>query len=147
MPVLRFTVGGKSDDLDTDNFLLSEAEVLEEHAGMDVEALADAGALKKVRTMGHFLWLLKLRQIAAEQQVPLAKAAVMCPRDDFDVPLGSLVVEEVKAVDPPVPTRTPRTRTPPGGSSRPRKRTAKSATPKSAASPTSSASAPGKSAS
>lgn len=145
MPLLRFTIGDTSSDLDTDNLLLSEAEVLEEHAGLDVEALASVGSLKKVRTMGHFLWLLRLREIAAEQHVALAQAAASCPRADFDIALGSLSVEVVTPADPPVPTRTPRTRTPPGGSSRPRARSGKNASAKSAASPKSSASAPGKS--
>lgn len=145
MPLLRFTIGDRVSDLDTDNLLLSEAEVLEEHAGLDVEALADAASLKKIRVMGHFLWLLELRRIAAEQQVPLHKAAVICPRDSYDISLGALTVEAVNPLDPPEQARTPETRTPPTGSSRPRAHTGKSATGRSAGSPKSSESAPGRS--
>lgn len=146
MPALHIVLEDQESILDLDNLMLSELEVLEEHAGIDLEQLNDEASLRKVRFLGHLLWLVKLRRIAAEQQIPLSKAALVLPRSDFDVPAGSVEAKWVAAPKDRPATRTRTTRTPPTGSSRPRKLSAKNASGKSAASPKSSTSDPGKSA-
>lgn len=129
---LRITLFGDTQLIDPENLMLSEAEILEEFAGIDVDQLTDKGSLKKMRFIGHLLWLVNVRAMAADKQISLREAAGACPRDQFDVPLGHLVIEEVKAAAPKA--ATPATRTPPTGSSRPRKRSTKSASPRSAGS-------------
>lgn len=142
MPALRLTIDGEQTVIDTDNLMLSELEVLEEHAGVDLGELGTAASLKKVRFLGHLLWLHKLHQIAEAKQVPLHEAALLMPRDSFDVAVGGLEVEVINAPKDPSPG-TPKTRTPRAASSKPRKRTAKSASSGSGRSPSTSGSAPG----
>lgn len=142
MPALRFTIGGKAAVIDTDNLMLSELEVLEEFAGVDIDELNAAASLKKVRFLGHLLWLLKLHETAEERSISLREAAGVFPRDGFDLPVGELQVEAVEA--PKGPSRaTPRTRSPRTGSSKPRARSAKSGSSGSALSPSTSDSLPG----
>lgn len=131
--MLRITMDGEVRQIDPQNLLLSEAEILEEFAGVDVEQLASGASLKKMRMVGHLLWIVKLRQVAADKQISLREAAAACPRDQFDISLGNLVIEEVKAAAPKE-TRTPTTRTPRTASSRPRKPSASSGSRRSAGS-------------
>lgn len=145
MPALRITLEGRESVVDLDNLMLSELEVLEEHAGVDLAQLNDAASLKKVRFIGHMLWLITLRQVMAAEGITLAEAAIKNPRDQFDVGTGSIGMELVDAPKSSAATRTPTTRTPPTGSSRPRKRSAAKGSAKSAASPSTSTSGRGKS--
>lgn len=134
MPTLAITIEGRESVLDTDNLMLSELEVLEEHAGVDLATLGDAASLKSMRMVGHLLWILKLRELAADQSVPLTKAAVLLPRDAFDIAVGGLEVRTITAPKDPSPsTRATRTRQP--ASKSPRARSAKSAASKSGGSP------------
>lgn len=129
MPALRINVDGKESLIDLDNLMLSEIEVLEEHAGVDLTQLSDMGSLKKVRFVGHLLWLAHLRTIAASEQISLHKAALLHPRDDFDISVADLAVELVDAPKSSAGPRTRTTRTPRTGSSAPRKRSAKKPAP------------------
>lgn len=134
MPTLAITIEGRESVLDTDNLMLSELEVLEEHAGIDLATLGNVESLKSMRMIGHLLWLLKLRELAAEKSVPITKAAVLLPRDGFDVAVGGIAVRTITGPKDPSPsTRTTRSRPP--ASKSPRARSAKSAAPKSGGSP------------
>lgn len=145
MPALRITLDGQESVLDLENLMLSELEVLEEHAGIDLAQLNDAASLKKVRFIGHMLWLITLRQVAAAEGISLAEAAIKNPRDRFDVGTGSIGMELVEDPKSPAATRTPTTRSRPAGSRKPRKPSATKGSAKSAASPSTSASGPGRS--
>jgi hypothetical protein len=134
MPALRITLDGQEHVVDLDNLMLSELEVLEEHAGVDLQALNNTASMKSIRFVGHFLWLVKLRREAAEQDITLVEAALKSPRSGFDVAVGGLSMELVDGPKDQT-ARTTATRTPPAGSSRPRKRSAKSASARSASSP------------
>lgn len=137
MPTLRFTLDGKPAVIDTDNLLLSELEVLEDYAGVDLDELNAAASLRKIRFLGHLLWLTRLHEIAEERSITLREAAAENPRDAFDVGVGELQVEVVSAPKDPSPG-TPRTRTPRTGSSKPRAHSAKNASSGSGRSPSSS---------
>lgn len=144
MPTLKVTIGERETVIDTNALMLSELEVLEEFADVDVEQLNSAASLRKVRFVGHLLWLADLRRLAAEQQMPLREAALKHPRDRFDVNTADLSIELVELPKDP-PAATTLTRTPPTGSRGPRARSASSGSPRSARSPKSSPSGPGKS--
>lgn len=136
MPQLAITIEGTESILDTDNLMLSELEVLEEYAGVDVQMLNDKKSLESMRMIGHLLWLVQLRAYAARNSVPLTEAAKLHPRAEFDVAVGTLSIRTVPVPkDPSVGTTATRSRRP--ASSKPRGRSAKSTEPKSESSPSS----------
>jgi hypothetical protein len=145
MPALKIDIGETQHLVDLDGLMLSELEILEEHAGVNAEDLNDLASLRKFRFIGHILWLIKLREAAAAEGIALREAALKHPRDQFDISTGSLRMELVGAPKSSAGPRTPTTRMPRTGSSKPRARSAKTASAKSAASPRSSASGPGSS--
>jgi hypothetical protein len=137
MPALRITVDGHESLIDLDGLMLSELEVLEEHAGVDLQQLNDSASLGKVRFIGHMLWLADLRRAVEKQGITLMEAALKSPRDRFDVGVGSIRMELVDDPKSAGPTGTPITRTRPTGSSAPRRRSATSVSARSDGSPNS----------
>jgi hypothetical protein len=124
MPVIRMTSEGTVYDVDVTRLTLGEAIVLQEHTGLDMEGLGDLTTGRNLPAMGAVMWLMRLRQITAEQQCTTKVAAGSCPHDRFvdTLDIISMTVEVLE--DPKAPAaRTRTTRTPPTGSSRPRKRT------------------------
>lgn len=136
MPRLAITIEDRETILDTDNLMLQELEVLEEHAGVDIDTLNDAASLKSIRMIANLLWIVRLRTVAAEQSIPIVQAAALCPRDTFDVAVGTLNIRTVTAPkDHQAATTTTRTRR--TASRTPRAQSAKSTKPKSESSPSS----------
>jgi hypothetical protein len=136
MTVIRMTSEGHVYDIDFTRFTLGEAMALQKATGLEVDGL---GTLiteeKNLEAMGAAMWLIRLRQIAAEKQCTIRHAATLEPHELFvdQLDLISLTAEELKDPKDPAPaTRT--TRTPRTTSSKPRTPGKRSASSRSAAS-------------
>jgi len=128
MTIARITVDGETTVMDLSRFMLSEAEILEEQAGIDIQQLKDLASLENLKMLGALLWLSKLRTIAAEQTISVRAAAQQHPRADFDVNLAAIEVDISEPANPTGgPTSGPTNRTPRAASSKAPKRSPRSA--------------------
>lgn len=150
MTVLRMTSEGHVYDVDFTRFTLGEAIALSEATGLEIEGLGDLIAEKKDLTaIGAAMWLIRLRQIAADKQCSIKAAAQVEPHELFvdRLDLISLTIEVVQDPKDPAPatrtTRTPRTTS----NAKQRSRGSSAGSKRSAGSRSTSASGPGKSSS
>lgn len=148
MTVIRMTSEGRVFDVDFTRFTLGEAIALSEATGLEIDGLGDLIAEKKdLAAIGAAMWLIRLRQIAADKQCSIKAAAVTEPHELFvdQLDLISLTVEVLDGPKEPAPatktTRTPRTTS----SAKQRSRGSSAASKRSAASRSTSTSGPGKS--
>lgn len=148
MTTIRLTSEGRVFDVDFTRFTLGEAIALSEATGLEVEGLGDLITEKKdLQAIGAAMWLIRLRQIAAEKQCSIKAAAAAEPHEMFvdQLDLVSLTVEVLEDPKESAPatktTRTPRTTS----SANPRSRGSSAASKRSAGSRSTSASGPGKS--
>lgn len=143
---VRVLAGGVTYEMDVSQFMLSEAIILQETTGEDINGLGERAKNGDLRALKGLLWLAQLRNVRTEQGLNTEKAARHAPYEDFDVNLVGATVEVI-GVDPPLPTGTPPTPTPPGTSATARTPGARKRTSGSARSRSTSTSAPGSSSS
>lgn len=137
-------------DIDVTRFTLNEAILIEEQTGLDIEGLGTRAMQNNLRAIGALLWISRLRQLAADQDIGLDEAAAQLPRARFDVNLVGMRVTSSDPTDAPTPgpeTPTSPATSKPSSATRPKARGGgRGASGTSARSRTSSGSAPGRSA-
>lgn len=119
-------------DFNLDDLTMTEGIALEEEWGIQVFEFEKQlkGGSPSMRMVTALMWLMKVRAIAAEQNLPPLAAAKQLPVATFDVKFSAL--REVPEPENPTGagTRTPGTRTTRATSAKPRKKRA--ATPSNA---------------
>lgn len=124
---VKLIIGETEHDLDLKKFMLSEAIALEEDWGLTTTEFAKAVASGSppMRVVGAMVWLVQVRELAAEDGVTFGEASKLLPVASFDTDLMALRIEAPQ--EPENPTRgvtpTPTTRTTRATSAKKRTRT------------------------
>jgi len=109
--------------------MFSEADLLQKDWGVDIANLKVGDLGNDLRTLAAFIWLIKVRALAAERGLAFRKAAEEMPAAEFDFNLGSLSPEVVDDENPTGgPTRGPKSGTRRAGSGKKKTPTASGAT-------------------
>lgn len=102
MTLIRITDGDTSQThtFATGQLMFSEADLLEKEWGLRLSELREDEIGQDLRTLAAFIWLVKVRALAAERGLAFRKAAEEMPAAEFDFNLGALSAEVMDDANP-----------------------------------------------